>query len=30
VLFHGQVVREFARGWRDQELIAAIEGMSSE
>ncbi|MFD5828028.1 sugar ABC transporter ATP-binding protein [Lentzea sp. NPDC060358] len=30
VLFHGRVVREFARGWRDQELIAAIEGMSSE
>jgi simple sugar transport system ATP-binding protein len=30
VMFHGQVVREFARGWRDQELIAAIEGMSSE
>jgi simple sugar transport system ATP-binding protein len=27
VMFHGRVVREFARGWRDQELIAAIEGM---
>jgi simple sugar transport system ATP-binding protein len=30
VMFHGSVVREFSRGWRDQELIAAIEGMSSE
>ncbi|ANZ36701.1 multidrug ABC transporter ATP-binding protein [Lentzea guizhouensis] len=30
VLFHGRVVREFGRGWRDQELISAIEGMSTE
>ncbi|MEU7475269.1 sugar ABC transporter ATP-binding protein [Lentzea sp. NPDC042327] len=30
VMFHGRVVREFARGWRDQELISAIEGMSAE
>ncbi|KOV83717.1 sugar ABC transporter ATP-binding protein [Nocardia sp. NRRL S-836] len=30
VMFHGQVVREFSRGWRDQELIAAIEGMSAQ
>ncbi|WP_158848304.1 sugar ABC transporter ATP-binding protein [Saccharothrix deserti] len=28
VLFHGRVVREFGRGWSDQELIAAVEGMS--
>ncbi|MEJ2858758.1 MULTISPECIES: sugar ABC transporter ATP-binding protein [unclassified Saccharothrix] len=28
VLFHGRVVAEFDRGWRDGELIAAIEGMS--
>ncbi|MFD0204796.1 MULTISPECIES: sugar ABC transporter ATP-binding protein [Saccharothrix] len=27
VLFHGRVVREFGRGWSDQELIAAVEGM---
>ena len=27
VLFHGRVVKEFGRGWRDQELISAIEGM---
>ncbi|GLZ32823.1 multidrug ABC transporter ATP-binding protein [Lentzea sp. NBRC 105346] len=27
VMFHGRVVREFARGWQDRELIAAIEGM---
>jgi len=30
VMFHGQVVREFARGWRDQDLIAAIEGMTQQ
>ncbi|MEU7530137.1 sugar ABC transporter ATP-binding protein [Saccharothrix sp. NPDC042600] len=28
VLFHGRVVAGFDRGWRDGELIAAIEGMS--
>lgn len=30
VLFHGRVVEEFGRGWRDQELISAIEGLSTE
>ncbi|MFJ6670071.1 sugar ABC transporter ATP-binding protein [Actinosynnema sp. NPDC091369] len=27
VLFHGRVVREFARGWSDGELVAAVEGL---
>ncbi|WP_327654183.1 sugar ABC transporter ATP-binding protein [Streptomyces sp. NBC_00483] len=30
VLFHGRVVAEHAAGWADQELIASIEGVSSD
>jgi simple sugar transport system ATP-binding protein len=30
VMFHGRVVREFDRDWHDQELIAAIEGMTQQ
>jgi simple sugar transport system ATP-binding protein len=28
VMFHGEVVREFGRDWTEQELVAAIEGVS--
>ncbi|MFJ4850095.1 MULTISPECIES: sugar ABC transporter ATP-binding protein [unclassified Streptomyces] len=27
-MFHGRVVAEFDRGWRDEELVAAMEGVS--
>ncbi|MDX3077103.1 sugar ABC transporter ATP-binding protein [Streptomyces sp. MI02-7b] len=27
-MFHGRVVAEFGRGWRDEELVAAMEGVS--
>ncbi|GAB3880569.1 hypothetical protein GCM10029964_035220 [Kibdelosporangium lantanae] len=30
VMFHGEVVREFGRDWTEQELVAAIEGVSEE
>lgn len=29
-LFHGRVVGEFGSGWQDQELVAAMEGMTEE
>jgi simple sugar transport system ATP-binding protein len=28
VMFHGRVVGEVQRGWTDQELVAAIEGIT--
>ncbi|MFF5370174.1 sugar ABC transporter ATP-binding protein [Streptomyces sp. NPDC013187] len=28
VMFHGRVVGEFARGWKDEHLVAAIEGVT--
>ncbi|MFE9677019.1 sugar ABC transporter ATP-binding protein [Streptomyces sp. NPDC006259] len=28
VMFHGQVVAEFDRGWKDEHLVAAMEGVS--
>ncbi|MCD9873339.1 sugar ABC transporter ATP-binding protein [Streptomyces guryensis] len=30
VMFHGRVVAEFDRGWRDEDLVAAIEGVSGD
>jgi len=30
VMFHGEVVREFGRDWTEQELVAAIEGVSEQ
>ncbi len=30
VLFHGRIEAEFAAGWSDQDLIASIEGLSSD
>ncbi|GIH21057.1 sugar ABC transporter ATP-binding protein [Rugosimonospora africana] len=30
VMFHGRVVGEFARGWDDRRMVAAIEGLSGE
>jgi simple sugar transport system ATP-binding protein len=27
-MFHGRVVAEFGRGWRDDQLVAAMEGVS--
>ncbi|HEY2672429.1 MAG TPA: sugar ABC transporter ATP-binding protein [Rugosimonospora sp.] len=30
VMFHGRVVEEFARGWDDRRMVAAIEGLSGE
>ncbi|MGW2387071.1 sugar ABC transporter ATP-binding protein [Streptomyces sp. NPDC001658] len=29
VMFHGRVVAEFARGWKDDHLVAAIEGVGT-
>ncbi|MFF7215379.1 sugar ABC transporter ATP-binding protein [Streptomyces sp. NPDC008238] len=28
-MFHGRVVAEFGRGWRDEELVAAMEGVAA-
>jgi simple sugar transport system ATP-binding protein len=28
VMFHGRIVAEFARGWSDEQLVAAMEGMA--
>jgi simple sugar transport system ATP-binding protein len=28
VMFHGQVVAEFDRGWKDEHVVAAIEGVA--
>nr|WSZ12419.1 sugar ABC transporter ATP-binding protein [Streptomyces canus] len=30
VMFHGRVVAEFDHGWKDEDLVAAIEGVSGE
>jgi simple sugar transport system ATP-binding protein len=30
VMFHGEVVREMPRGWTDQELVAAVEGIAEQ
>jgi simple sugar transport system ATP-binding protein len=30
VMLHGIVVREFARGWKDQDVVAAVEGVGTE
>jgi simple sugar transport system ATP-binding protein len=30
VMFHGRVVRELARGWTDNELVRAIEGIAAD
>ncbi|MER6563920.1 sugar ABC transporter ATP-binding protein [Streptomyces sp. NPDC001027] len=30
VMFHGRVVAEFDRGWRDEDVVAAIEGVSGD
>jgi simple sugar transport system ATP-binding protein len=29
VMLHGRVVQEFARGWSDQEVVAAVEGVTT-
>jgi simple sugar transport system ATP-binding protein len=29
-MFHGRVVAEFGRGWRDDQLVAAMEGVPGE
>ncbi|MGQ4386957.1 sugar ABC transporter ATP-binding protein [Streptomyces sp. SAS_270] len=29
VMFHGQVVAEFERGWKDEDVVAAIEGIAA-
>jgi hypothetical protein len=29
-MFHGRVVAEFDRGWKDDDLVAAIEGVSGD
>lgn len=28
VMFHGRVVAEFGRGWRDEQVVAAVEGVA--
>jgi hypothetical protein len=30
VMFHGELVDELAGGWADRQMVAAIEGLSSE
>ncbi|WP_406054726.1 sugar ABC transporter ATP-binding protein [Streptomyces sp. NBC_01077] len=30
VMFHGRVVAEFAHGWRDEDVVAAIEGVAGD